>query len=138
VGNVTPIVPLENIPVDDDDLTARKGDIDSGKYLLSGWTDFSEPILTVKRRLYNDIKANTGYTDTQMALIKDTSNETMLDKISFMAIAEVMRANGLWDAAEAYDGQASLISLEYVYDSDEDDEQDEGEVELVNPLRFGR
>ena len=138
MGNVDPIVPLANIPVADSDLTARKGDIGSGKYLLTGWSDFSEPILTVKRRLYSDIKSNKGYTDEQMALIKDTSNETMLDKISFMAIAEILRANNNWEAAEAYDGQASLIDLEYVYDADEDDEQDEGEVEIVNPTRFGR
>jgi len=138
MADITPIVPLENIEVLDADLTARKGDIGSGKYLLTGWSDFSEPILAVKRRLYDDIQANTGYTDTQMALVKDTSNQTMLDKISYMAIAEILRANNLWEAAEGYDGIAAQIPLKYVNDRDEDSEQDEGEVELVNPVTFGR
>lgn len=138
MADITPIVPLENIAVDDDDLTARKGDIGSGKYLLSGWDDFVEPILKVKRDLYNDIQSNTGYDDEQMALVKDTSNQTMLDKISFMAIAEILRANNLYDAASVYDATAAQIPLKYTYDENEDDIQDDGEVELVNSTTFGR
>lgn len=138
---------LANITVADSDLEKFQPNISN--YLFEYQDDFSDIITRIKEDLYGRIKSYekqnySGYSnaeiDEAMENIQDYSEEKFLYKIiCCMTIAEIFRANRMYDDADAWDNKAKEIPLSYWIDEDEDSIADANEDQPLQPrVKFGR
>ncbi len=128
---------LDNITIDDAALAKVHPDIDD--YKFEGQSNFNEDIAIVKREVYRDLRRQTGLEDADLAKIKDYSTDTsLLDKICFLTISNIMANNGRMDMAEHYEAKGNAIQYEYYVDDNSDDTTQEHEKRQNNRLKFGR
>ena len=104
---------------------------------LEGKGDFSEHILRAKGRVHDEIQLSGGYSNADMAKVKDSTSGATSLRIVHFAISYVYAANELLEKAEYWEQQAIGSQLVYHFDKNEDGIIDEDET-IYKPTKFGR